>query len=118
VTAAAPDVRDWLHGGGWHVVKGTAHRGVLHPDEYVDEHRTSVEVERHFGFGRTDVGEVYVQGPKSAAQRELRAQIDARFLEIRKAGGNVELLARYLGMDRKTIGRALTRARQVRKEAS
>jgi hypothetical protein len=114
----APGVREWLQAGGWHVVKGTAHRGVLHPDEYVDEMRVLIQAERHLGFTIADLWEVYAQGRKSAAQREVRARIDARLLEIADAGGNMELLAGVFEVDRKTIGRALARAREVREEAA
>jgi hypothetical protein len=120
---AAPHVRDWLAAGGWHVASHgscglTAHRGVLHPDEYVDEWRVYKEAERRFGFKLAEVWEVYCQGRKSAAQLALRALIDARLLDIAEAGGNLTALARIFEVDTKTFGRALARARQVRKEAA
>jgi hypothetical protein len=126
----SPEARHFMNDlhDGWRIVSGksggfgdrcglTAHRGVLHPDEYVDEMRVLVAVERQLGFMLIDVWEAYGQGRKSAAQRAQRERIDARLLEIADAGGNLELLARVLEVDRKTIGRALARARQVRKEA-
>ena len=88
-----------------------AHRGVLHRDEYVDMARLVPDVERRLGFTLHDLRQVYAQGRKSAAQRELRARVDSRLLRLRDAGGNLELLAQVTGVDRKTIGRALARAR-------
>jgi len=123
----APEARDFMRStDGWRVVSPdhgdrcgmVAHRGVLHPGEYVDEWRVFLEVERRFGFDLADFAVAYCQGRKSAAQRELRDRIDQRLLGIADAGGNLELLARVLEIDRKTIGRALARARQVRKEAA
>jgi len=47
-------------------------------------------VERLLGFGMAELRAVYVQGPKSAAQREFRAKIDARLLRVAAGGGNLE----------------------------
>ena len=109
--AVEAPAHEWLRDGGWHVVRGTAHRGVLHPDEYVDVPRLRAEVEHRLGFGFDELGAVYRQGRKSDTQLELRARIDARLLELREAGGNMELLAHVVGVDRKVIGRAMARAR-------
>ncbi len=113
------EARDYLAStNGWSVVSTgrggggmRAHRGVLHPDEYVDVPRLRALVEHHLGFTLDDLGTVYRQGPKSAAQLELRSRIDVRFLKLREAGGNLELLARVTTVDRKVIGRAMARAR-------
>jgi len=124
VARTAPEAREFMRSpDGWHVVtsKGgnreggvVAHRGVLHPDEYVDMAQLVPAVERRLGFTLAELRAVYRQGRKSAAQRELRDRIDARLLDVGNAGGNLELLARVTGVDRKTIGRALTRARVAR----
>lgn len=90
----------------------TAHRGVLHPDEYVDVPRLRALVEERLGFGIDELRTVYRQGRKSRRQLELRQRIDARLLELREAGGNMELLARVTGVDRKVVGRAIARARR------
>jgi hypothetical protein len=104
--------------GGWSIVSTsrggagmTAHRGVLHPEEYVDTPRLRALVEHRLGFTRDELGKVYRQGRKSAAQLELRARVDARLLELREAGGDLALLARITRIERKTIARALVRAR-------
>jgi hypothetical protein len=112
----APGVREWLQGGGWHVVssKGgnreggiTAHRGVLHPDEYVDSEALQGQVERELGFTYEQVRSVYRQGPLSATQRGLRARIDARLMAV----GNLTALGRIVGIDRDVLARARARAR-------
>lgn len=120
----SPEARDYLAAerGGWRVLSArhggrrglTAHRGVLHPDEYVDVQRLRALVEHRLGFTLDELATVYRQGRKSAFHLELRARIDARFLELRHAGGNMELLARVTGVDRKVVGRALARARAAR----
>jgi hypothetical protein len=94
----------------------TAHRGVLHPDEYVDIARLLPAVEARLGFTRDELRWVYRQGRKSAAQRMLRTRIEARLLRLAESGGNMEMLARVVGIERKTIGRALARARRAKEE--
>jgi hypothetical protein len=89
----------------------TSHRGVLHPDEHVDTEALRAAVEAELGFTYDDVRAVYRQGRKAVSTLELRARIDARLLELRAAGGNMELLARVTGVDRKVVGRAMARAR-------
>ena len=122
-----PQARDYLATtrGGWRAISPrarggndrcgmTAHRGVLHPDEYVDRARLVAAVEHRLGFTLDELRTVYRQGRKSTRQLELRGRIDARLLEVREAGGNLELLARVTGIERKVIGRAMARARSVR----
>jgi hypothetical protein len=83
-----------LHSGGL-----TAHRGVLHPEEYVDQEALRAMVEDELGFTYEQVRSVYRQGPLSADQRELRGQIDARLLVLSRAGGEMTLLAGALGWE-------------------
>lgn len=132
---ANPEVRrvsdpveaDFLNAGGWHVadIKGgdeeggvTAHRGVLHPDEYVNEDALRVLVERELGFTYEQVRSVYRQGPLSASGRELRGRIDARLLALSRSGGHMAELGRALGFPVKDDGHcrvmenALARARE------
>jgi hypothetical protein len=110
--------REWLRAGGWHVVGGgdrggmVAHRGILHPDEYVDTERIEAALEHELGFKVDELRWVYRdRGRRKAAQLALRDRVDARLLELRRTGGNLELLARLTAVDRKAIGRALARAR-------
>jgi hypothetical protein len=121
----SPQARDYMTDvhQGWRIVSGkgggwadrcglVAHRGVLHPDEYVDMAVLVPAVEQRLGFTMAEVRSVYRgRGRRTAAQIDLRACVDARLLDIRRAGGNLELLARAVGVDRKVIGRALVRAR-------
>ncbi len=89
----------------WHVATVgscgiVAHRGVLTPDEWkwLDREAIAAVVERHLGFTVDEVSRAYGnRGRPSHAQRELRARIDARFLELRRAGGNLAALGRLLG---------------------
>ncbi len=90
---------------------------MIHPDEWVDREVLRAAVEAELGFTYAQIREVYRQGRKSAAQIELRDQIDARLLAISESGGNMAALATCLGFRRKnngtfrTIENALTRAR-------
>jgi hypothetical protein len=98
----------------------TFHRGVLHPDEYVDHAALQEAVERELGFTYEQVRSVYRQGPLSATQRELRGLIDARLLVLSRAGGQMLELGRAFGWgiddggkgdNCRTMERALERAR-------
>lgn len=113
--------------GGWSIatlVEGggrghglTTHRGVLHPDEYVDEDDLRALVSEHLGFTIDEVRSVYRQGRMSDEGRALRARIDARLLEIAESGGLMTELGRALGWTVKddghcrTMENALARAR-------
>jgi hypothetical protein len=130
-TGFAPEAVDFLRMGGWSVVSSrggnyeggvTAHRGVLHPDEYVDRIELRVLVEQELGLTFEEIQSVYRQGPLSDEQRALRDRIDARLLEVSNAGGNMLLLAKEIGWavegatptggERcKTMERAVERAR-------
>jgi len=95
----------------------TAHRGVLHPDEYVEEDTLRSLIERSLGFTYDQIRSVYRQGPLSPEQRQLRRRIDARMLAISRSGGNMAELARAIGFTVKPTGdvevfkAALARAR-------
>jgi hypothetical protein len=69
-------------------------------------------VERRLGFTVDELRWLYTgRGRRTAPQRELHARLDARLLEVRESGGNLELLARVTGVERKALSRALARAR-------
>lgn len=123
----ARERRGHLYEGGWQVVsiKGgdeeggvTSHRGVLHPDEYVDQELLRDLVSAELGFTYEQIRSVYRQGPLAADQRELRGQIDARLLALCHAGGHMAELGRALGFPVKDDGHcraienALARARK------
>ena len=122
--------RDVLNGGGWTLIPGvggarqaagmTAHRGVLHPHEYVDNDVLRAKVEEAFGFTVEEVRSVYRQGRLTPEQGELRSRIDARLLALSRAGANMLALARVFGLPIKparhggncrVLDNALTRAR-------
>src|SRR6188472_344592 len=71
-----------------------AHRGVLHPDEYVDFFALREGVEADLGFSYSDVSEAYSTGRPTAEKLQLREKIDARLLGLSRAGGNMVQLAK------------------------
>lgn len=90
-----PESVSFLQDGGWSAVsiKGdggggglTSHRGVLHPDEYVDEGLLQLMIERRIGFTYDQIRSVYRQGPLGPDQRELRGRIDVRLLALSRSG--------------------------------
>jgi hypothetical protein len=95
-----------------------AHRGVLHEDEYVDEPLLKLMIERRLGFTYEQIRSAYRQGPTSANTRQLRDKIDARLLALSRSGGVLALLAQAVGLNEKTIDRALARAKGVTSVAS
>lgn len=123
----AEDGAAFLQAGGWHFVepaKGTergggttSHRGVLHPDDYVDQDVLRDLVVRHLGFTQDEIRSVYRQGPLSPEARALRDRIDDRFLEVADSGGQGAELGRALGFPIqadghcRTVKNALARAR-------
>lgn len=110
---------DYATPGADYGVGLTAHRGVLHPDDYVDTNVVQEAVLERLGFSLDEVRSVYRQGPLSSAQRELRARIDARLMEIAEDGGLMKELGRALGWAVKangtcqTLSNALARAREA-----
>jgi hypothetical protein len=90
-----------------------AHRGVLHPDEYVDPLALSLAVRAELGVSIFDIGFAYKMGRPTAEQRQLRDEIDSRLLALSRAGGNMTQAAQAFGISEKTVDRALTRAKSV-----
>lgn len=104
--------------GGFSVIDRTdggmvAHRGTLHPDEYVDSATLREAAEASLGFTYEEISSVYRQGPLAPEQRQLRERIDARLLALSRAGGAMATLASVLKLNEKTVDRALARARDV-----
>jgi hypothetical protein len=104
--------------GGEHDGGTVAHRGVLHPAEYVDQDALSARVAEALGFAAAQIRAVYRQGPLSPEGRALRARIDARILEVATKGGLMVELGRALGLTVqpdghcRAINNALARARK------
>lgn len=94
-----------LGGDGWHTVEigaefdggVTSHRGVLAPEDVVDSGVFGAMVEDALGFTYAEVSAAYREGRPSNTALQLRAQIDARLLELSVAGGNMLELAKALG---------------------
>ncbi len=126
--ASRDTARHTLREGGWSVATPggelngglVAHRGVLHPDEYVDMAVVRDAVCGRLGFTAVEIRSVYRQGPMTPEARALRDRIDARLLELAEAGGVMIHLARALGWAMrpngtcKTLENALSRARARR----
>jgi hypothetical protein len=121
---------DVLTGQGVHIVaRGqcglVAHRGVLHRAEWLGlGPQTTRMVEAKLGFTVEEIRSCYKHGGIPSERRELRARIDARFLELAEAGGHMATLARVLGFSYSptrqtywTMERALKRARQLKEAA-
>jgi hypothetical protein len=107
-----------LASGGFAVIDRTdggmvAHRGTLHPDEFVDEDVLRAAAEEALGFTYEDVSSAYAKGRPSAEQRQLREKIDSRLLALSRGGGNMDKLADAIGLGPATVDRALSRARAV-----
>jgi hypothetical protein len=91
----------------------TAHRGVLHPDEYIDQAVLREAAEEALGFTHEEVSSAYRVGRSTTEQRQLRERIDARLLALSRSGGSMVTLSSALGLSEKTVDRALRRARDV-----
>lgn len=114
--------REFMQSGGWSVIHEkdgeragvgvSAHRGVLHPDEHVDQAALRAMVEHELGFTIDQVHSVYSTGGRIPDQlRGLRERIDARLLALSRSGANMALLGRSVGIPYDpTIKRALRRA--------
>jgi hypothetical protein len=111
-----------LAAGGWHVVEPgnpersgglVAHRGVLQPEEYVDFFDLRAAVEEALGYTYAEVSAAYKVGRSTAEQRQLRERIDSRLLALSRSRGNLRILSEALGLNEKTIDRALVRAKAV-----
>jgi AraC-like DNA-binding protein len=97
---------EFVKSGGWSIVDplhdgrasgAVAHRGAIHPDEYVDDDVVRAAVESRLGFTTDEVRSVFRQGRLTPEQGELRARIDARLLALSRAGANMTELARLVG---------------------
>jgi len=104
--------------GGFSVIDRTdggmvAHRGVLHPDEYVDRAVLREAAEASLGFTYAEITAAYKMGRPTDEQRQQREKIDARLLALSRSGGAMSTLAVVLDLGPATIDRALARARRA-----
>lgn len=109
-TSRGSDGRGTTYGA--HDAGMTTHRGVLHPDEYVDSSTLRLMIEKRLGFTYEEITSVYRQGPLAPESRQLRDKIDARMLALSRAGANMTVLADGLGIPVRTIENAVRRARE------
>ncbi len=113
---------EWLREGGWTPVSPgsaysgglVAHRGVLHPDEYVDYANLLPVLEERLGFTLDDFLSIRKPGRPSAEMRKTRRWIEKRLTEVADAGGNLLVLSRLLLCDPKTIYRMVSEGRKRR----
>ncbi len=120
-TRVAPEVRGMMNDGGWMTVsiRGgnedggvTSHRGVLHPDEYVDHEALVRAVEAQLGFTFDDIHSVYSTGGRIPNDlRQLRDRIDGRLLALSVDGANMSELRKIIGITDMALTSALRRAR-------
>lgn len=98
----------------------TAHRGVLHPDEYVDEFKLNTDIKEQLGFWPETIKWVFKAGRPGPGAAKVKAQIEDKFLQLSESGGNMTLLAAALEFPIRedgtcfTMSRALQRARERR----
>lgn len=98
----------------------TAHRGVLHPDEYADYEALIFAIEMRLGFTVERIQFLYSKPNPSKADIPDKEKLEDIFLELSESGGNVVMLARILGFYVREDGyckvmhRAIERARSRR----
>lgn len=101
--------------GGTQDAGMTSHRGVLHPDEHVNAEVLYRELERSLGISLQEFDAAYrSRGKPTTEIMATREKMDQVFLEVVEAGGNVEELAKILGVARARIFAAAKRARERR----
>ncbi len=101
--------------GGWTIVwpgnggtKGNRH--VLAEDEYVDEDVLALEIEDRLGHSLEDVKAAYSQrGRITPEHKVVRDDIDAKILSLYEAGANMFQFALYVGMNQRTMNRAIVK---------
>lgn len=104
----------------YHYLGMTAHRGVLHPDEYVDLEALVFALEMRLGFSIERVQFLYSKPNPSTKDIPDKMRLEDLFLELDEAGGNMKLLATLLGLTVRADGtcfpmsRGIARARERR----
>lgn len=74
-----------------------AHRGILHPDDYWDEQEVLNRIQIQLGAKITHIQRIYGPGGLTAEDKKFRHDMDALFLKLAEAGGNMSLLGGLLG---------------------
>ncbi len=108
-----------LH-GGWGVkhpghggTRGNPGGAVVHPDEYVDTDLLRAMALDEFGYTAEQVAAVYHTKKIKSDLTQLRADMDARILGLRRAGANMYQFADAVGINQRTMNRALVRAEEA-----
>lgn len=92
-------------------------RLTLPSDVYVDTEVLQAQVEEKLGFTYEQIASVYSVKRLPDHLRQLRDDIDRRMLALSRAGGNMAEFARIVGLNQRTMERALARARNAEVEA-
>ena len=88
-------------------------RNVLAPGEYVDTTILRLEVEKRLGATYAEIAVLYGSKRLDDEQRERRSTIDTVMLKLQRAGANMYQFAEVVGMNQRTMNRALVRAREA-----
>lgn len=102
-------VTDEGHGG----TKGNPGGHINHPDVYVDADALRAMALAEFGFTADQVESVYHTKKIKAHLTQLRARMDARMLSLRRSGANMYRFAEAVGLNQRTMNRALVRAEEA-----
>lgn len=100
-----------------------AHRGILHPDEFVDLAALQSGMEQILGKSLSEIEAAYAPGRPDPGRSASMHFWDEEFLRIQDAGGNMLLLAKVLGWkvqphgECRKMSKALRRARQRREQS-
>lgn len=109
-----------IHPDDLHYSGLVTHRGILHPEEYVDLGKVGADVEDRMGYTLLEIHEVYGAGRPTPERMKRRSEIDYELLGIQEKGGNMSLLAMVLGWpvrphgECRKMAKALARARAAR----
>lgn len=106
--------------GGWGVThaghggtRGNPGGAVLGRDEYVDANLLRDMALEEFGYTAEQVESVYTVKKIKSHLTQLRAEMDARMLGLRRAGANMYQFAEAIGINQRTMNRALVRAEEA-----
>jgi hypothetical protein len=98
----------------------TIHRGILHPDEYVDAVIFQVQIEQRLHCSLDEFERWYGRRARGRPRHSdieqrtfIRERVDPVLLGVVEDGGHVEWLARVLGVDKGRIYEAAHRARSA-----
>lgn len=88
-------------------------RDILAPNEYVDWDELKSMAEKELGVEPGEIERLYSAKKLKAHLLPRRAEVDAKILHVYTAGGNMYQFALAIGMNTRTLTRALNRAKQA-----